>query len=88
MAEQVKVKVDQTPIQRNKHDVAMELLNLHIRAEKMKKVTDIETLYARYFALATYCESTDIVKLQSLLSDSLKDKVGHLENVDLSDLRF
>ncbi|QFT87669.1 hypothetical protein FIU87_03305 [Bacillus sp. THAF10] len=88
MAEQIKVKVDPNPIQRNKHDVAMELLNLHLKFERPKKVSDLETIYTKYYALAIYCESSDVVKLQNLLSDSLKDKAGRLKEVDLSELTF
>jgi hypothetical protein len=72
------VKVEPTPIQRNKHDVAIELLKIHI-SRKATSAEELEGIYAKYYALALYCESMTPDKLQKLLSKELLEKVGSLE---------
>lgn len=72
------VKVEPTPIQRNRFDVAMELTHLHCNRTSIK-VDEIQSIFAKYYALAEYCEHSDIVELQKLLSDDLLQKVGSLK---------
>lgn len=81
------VKVEPTPIQRNKHDVALELLAMHSDKKRME-ASEIEELYAKYYALALYLERSSVTKLQSLLSDELKLKTGEHKDVDLSNVNF
>ncbi|MCM3616695.1 hypothetical protein M3936_03770 [Sutcliffiella horikoshii] len=83
MTEQVNVKVNPTPIQRNKHDVAFELLTFHAKY-KRPAAEEIELLYAKYYALADYCENVSVVNLQKLLSDELKAKVVELKEYNPS----
>jgi len=72
MTEQIKVKP--TPIQRNSFDVAMELLQHHAKVEGLN-ADEIEMTFAKYYALAKYCDHARPGNLQSLLSEELLEKV-------------
>jgi hypothetical protein len=72
------VNIEPTPIQRNKHDVAVELTKLHC-SRKVTDAVELEGLYAKYYALALYCESMSAEELQKLLSKNLLEKAGSLE---------
>ncbi|MFC0559664.1 hypothetical protein [Halalkalibacter alkalisediminis] len=80
MAEQI--KVNPTPIQRNSFDVAIELMNYHL-SRKRTEVEELEGLFAKYYALATYCESSSVTDLQNLLSDELIEKIGRFQEQSL-----
>lgn len=41
-----RIKVDPTPIQRNAFDVAIELVNLHIRLDGRTTASELEALFA------------------------------------------
>jgi hypothetical protein len=69
MADQVNVKAN--PIQRNKLDVAMELTVLHVGRFAVDK-GDIEKLFAKYHALAEYCEVNDLTEL---ISEEVKSAI-------------
>jgi hypothetical protein len=69
------IKVSPTPIQRNKLDVAMELINYHT-SRKNVAAEELEVLFAKYYALVTLCEHKSIEELQNLLGEELLGKVG------------
>ncbi|AND39535.1 MULTISPECIES: hypothetical protein [Cytobacillus] len=73
MAETVKVKP--TPIQRNKFDVAMELTNLHLRNYGIPE-EEVEGVFAKYYALAAYCESSDVYTIKNLIDADLLSKMS------------
>jgi hypothetical protein len=69
------VKVSPTPIQRNRLDVAMELTQLQrgLHAGSLQK-DDIETTFAKYYALATFCEGATHEELEQFVSEEIKSK--------------
>jgi hypothetical protein len=77
------IKVDPTPIQRNKFDVTLELLDLHLRRSSVN-ADQLQELFAKYYALATYCENMSPENLQALLSEELLEKVGRFEAYNVS----
>lgn len=62
------------PVQRNKYDVTMDLLELEGRLGNINCSADIERLYAKYYALATVCENSSYDTLKSFVSEDLKRK--------------
>lgn len=76
MADEIKVKP--TPIQRNKHDVAIELLQIYIERTAVN-ADDLESLYARFYALAQYVESKNIRSLQKLIPEEILKKAGEVQ---------
>jgi hypothetical protein len=70
------VRVSPTPIQRNKFDVAVELTQLHFEQNINTTSNDIEGLFAKYYALAEYCEKVHLSKLQKLVPADIVSKVG------------
>jgi Fic family protein len=78
MAENVKVKP--TPIQRNANDVAVELLTLRARIFGIDSPDDIETLFAKYYAIADVCERKGVKDLQKLVSEDILAKIGKFES--------
>jgi hypothetical protein len=73
-----KIKVNPNPIQRNAFDVAIELMNYHL-SRKRTEANELEGLFAKYYALAAYCENAQVSDLQNLLSEELLGKVGKIE---------
>ncbi|CAM3677724.1 hypothetical protein GCM10009865_47460 [Aeromicrobium ponti] len=71
MAETVKVKP--TPMQRNRFDVAMELTERHMGF--VRDPERLEELFAKYYALAAYCENSDVYSLKNLLDEDLLRKI-------------
>ena len=72
------LNVKPTPIQRNKFDVAMELTQLYIDRIAVEGIEDIEKAFARFYALAVFCERSSPTELQKLLSEELINQVGKL----------
>jgi hypothetical protein len=70
MSENIKVKT--TPIQRNNHDVAIELLNIHTKYKRLDP-SEIDGLYAQYFALAKSLDLTH--DLTSFLNEDISKKL-------------
>lgn len=75
MSEQVKVKP--TPIQRNPHDVAMELVDVYIKGQystnKPLEVDDLRDLYLKFYAVARMAESIHFKYLSEYLPEDLKE---------------
>jgi hypothetical protein len=69
------VKVEPTPIQRNRFDVAVELTTMHYNYDR--DPSKIEELFAKYYALARYLERSDIPTLQNLINKELLSKLGN-----------
>ncbi|MGC8229007.1 hypothetical protein ACP2W0_08390 [Pseudobacillus badius] len=69
-----KVKVSPTPIQRNSADVAIELLEMHLRKEAVD-ANEIEVLYAKYYALARALEATKAYDLKVLVTNEIRAKL-------------
>jgi hypothetical protein len=78
MADTVNVKP--TPIQRNRLDVAIELVGIHT-TRVVVKADEIENLFAKYYALVTVLESKPTKELQDLLSPELLSKIGRLNEM-------
>lgn len=74
------VKVDPTPIQRNRFDVAMELTNKYYTAERDPR--KLEELFAKFYALACYLENSDVANLQNLLGEELINKIGKIQPIN------
>ncbi|MFD2681199.1 hypothetical protein [Bacillus seohaeanensis] len=74
------VKVDPNPIQRNKFDVAIELVNLHKRNFGLSSGKEIEELFAKYYALAKYLEDNSVDELESLIDQSIVEKAGSFKS--------
>ena len=73
------VSVQPTPIQRNKFDVAIELIQLHKECatiDQPVQAEELEGLFTKYYALATYLERNSVRELQNLVSEELLAKVG------------
>lgn len=69
------VKVSPTPIQRNKLDAAIDLLNIHRDSYGFKNQEEIETLFAKYYAVAEVCERKSAKDLQELVSEEILAKI-------------
>lgn len=75
MSEEVKVKP--TPIQRNPHDVAIELLKIHIQNETVDySVEGLQNLYAKFYSTARCLESVHFKYLKDYLPKELKELIG------------
>lgn len=70
MAENIKVDVEPTPIQRNKRDVAMELLEIYLRGDRERvRCTEDKLIevYNKFYANAAIIESKRLENLQEYL---------------------
>lgn len=76
MADTVNVKP--TPIQRNRLDAAIDLLNMHASRVALH-ADEIETIFAKYYSLVCFLESKPTRELQDLLTPDFLNKVGRLK---------
>ncbi|CRK80317.1 hypothetical protein [Neobacillus massiliamazoniensis] len=74
------IKVSPTPIQRNKFDAAIDLLNIHRNTYGFDSQEEIESLFAKYYAIAEVCERKSAKDLQELVSEDILNKLGRFSN--------
>jgi hypothetical protein len=70
MADDINVKP--TPIQRNKFDVAVELVEFSKPYISYDNIEDIQNAFAKFYAIAAACERTSHSKLKDSLPQDLK----------------
>ena len=70
------IKVSPTPLQRNAQDVAVELLNCHIKLYNIDntKEGELARLYSMYYATAKTLEKTQHSNLSDFLPEEVKEK--------------
>lgn len=68
-----KIEVNPTPIQRNKFDVAMELLELHERNFGIKSEDEISNLFAKYYSAVQILSSPNVNTHKEFAPDSFKE---------------
>lgn len=56
MGQEVQVKANPNPIQRNLNDVAMELTTVYLRKFGVDSAEDIQRIYAKFYAVALATE--------------------------------
>ena len=78
MADNINVKP--TPIQRNKFDVATELTKLHFESVTPRSDEEIGEVFAKFYAIASYCEYKGAKNLQSLIPNSVMQSVGRINS--------
>jgi len=69
------VKVEPRPIQRNVHDVAVELTHLYYENKPIGSIEELQEVYTKFYATAIISERTkvnNISAFKDLLSDDLK----------------
>jgi hypothetical protein len=75
MANDVNVKVNPTPIQRNRFDTAIELLNIYLNL-KVVNADELDSLFVRFYALTEFVESKSLVDLQKSIPENVLKLVG------------
>lgn len=65
MSEKIKVRL--SPVQRNKFDVAIELTQIYASQYTITE-GELERLFAKFYALADYCETMSDKELRKFLS--------------------
>ena len=71
MAEEI--KVNPNIIQRNSHDVAIELLRIHIQNNTVDySVENLQDMYARFYATSRILEGVPLKHLKIYLPEKLK----------------
>lgn len=66
-----KIEVNPTPIQRNAHDVAMELTALYWQNSNVADIEKIDSIYARFYATARLLEASNRDILRKQLPEEL-----------------
>ncbi|WP_125152344.1 hypothetical protein [Clostridium rectalis] len=79
------IEVKPTPIQRNPHDVAIELLNIYLKnnlyKDKFSNVDDLRKLYLEFYSTVKMADSIHFEYLKEYLPEELKKVVGEFEEI-------
>ena len=73
MAEDIKVNLK--PIQRNLHDVALELTQLYYENHHMGDVEEVQEIYARFYAIAARMDYLSNRDFDKMISEEVIDNL-------------
>ncbi|HHZ12833.1 MAG: hypothetical protein ACOX1R_02885 [Caldicoprobacterales bacterium] len=73
MAEDIKVNLK--PIQRNLHDVALELTQLYYENHHMGDVEEVQEIYARFYAIAAKMDYLSNRDFDKMISEEVIDNL-------------
>lgn len=73
MAEDIRVNLK--PIQRNLHDVALELTQLYYENHHMGDVEEVQEIYARFYAIAAKMDYLSNRDFDKMISEEVIDNL-------------
>jgi hypothetical protein len=76
MANDVNIKVNPTPIQRNRFDTTVELLNMYLNRKEAVNADELDGLFVRFYALTAFVESKSLIDLQKSIPENVLKLVG------------